>query len=65
MIVETSANQLFAVTETGDRDLAHVWSGIRVRRAKIRGTYERRPDAKPELVRKAGCKIVSQFKLRD
>lgn len=65
MIVETSSNQLFAVTETGDPDLAHVWNGIRVRRAKIRGTYERHPTAKLELVRKAGSKVVSQFKLRD
>lgn len=62
MIVETSSNQLYAVTEIG---LPQAWEGIRVRRAKIRGTYEVRPGAKPELVRKAATKIVSQFKLRD
>ena len=66
MIVETSSNQLYAVNETGDADLAHVWNGIRVRRAKIRGTYEAHPKARGiELVRKAGCKVVSQFKMRD
>lgn len=66
MIVETSSNQLYAVTETGSADLAHVWSGVRVRRAKIRGTYERHPtDNAPRLIRKAGSKVVSQFKLRD
>lgn len=66
MIVETSSNQLYAVTETGQADLAHVWSGVRVRRAKIRGTYERHPTAtRIELVRKAGSKVVSEFKLRD
>jgi hypothetical protein len=66
MIIETSSNQLYAVTETGDARLAHVWNGIRVRRAKIRGTYEAHPKAnRIELVRKAGSRIVSQFKMRD
>ena len=62
MIVETSDNRLYAVTETG---LPQAWEGIPVRRAKIRGTYERKPNAKPQLVRKAASKIVSQFRLRD
>lgn len=66
MIVETSDNRLFAVTETGDFNLAHVWNGVRVRRAKIRGTYERHPsDTTPRLIRKIGSKVVSQFRLRD
>ena len=64
MIVETSDNKLYAVTDvTG---MPQVWRGIAVRRAKIRGTYERRPnDTTVRLIRKAGAKIVSQFKLRD
>ena len=62
MIVETSSNQLYAVTEIG---LPQAWQGVAVKRAKIRGTYERKANAREELVRKAGCKVVSQFKLRD
>lgn len=63
MIVETSDNRLFAVIGLGT---AVAWEAVPVRRAKIRGTYERRPnDTAPRLIRKAGTKIVSQFRLRD
>ena len=34
MIIETSANELFRVRETGNPDLAHVWLGIAVSLAK-------------------------------
>lgn len=62
MIVETPDRLLWAVTETGD---ASLWQCIPVRRAKIRGTYERKPGAEPQAVRKAEARVVSQFRLRD
>lgn len=63
MIVETTDNKLYAVI---DEPLPQAWLGVPVRRAKIRGTYERRPnDTTPRLIRKAGSKVVSQFRLRD
>jgi hypothetical protein len=63
MIVETTDNRLFSVHEIPEPDLAHVWFGIPVKRAKIRGTYEARANAKPELVRKEGSKVVSSFRV--
>lgn len=66
MIVETPDRLLWAVTETGDASQSHSWwSGTQVRRAKIRGTYERKPGAEPQAVRKAEARVVSQFRLRD
>lgn len=64
MIVETSDNKLYAVTEVFG--VPQAWEGVPVRRAKIRGTYERRPnDTQVRLIRKDAAKIVAQFKLRD
>jgi hypothetical protein len=63
MIIETTANQLYTVAETGNPALAHVWYGIPVK--KVRGEYV--PTARgvnlqrrnsPELVRKAATRIV-------
>jgi hypothetical protein len=63
MIIETSGNQLYAVRETGDPSLTHVWKGIAVRRAKIRGTYETKPGATTQLVRKAAARVVSNYRV--
>jgi hypothetical protein len=56
MIVETSANELFFVVEPADEHLAHCWNGLRVKRSE--GGYARVKNAKPILVRKAGCRVV-------
>lgn len=56
MIIRTSANQLFRVTETGDAALAHVWRGIEVK--AVRGAYEAKKNARNILVRKAGSVVV-------
>lgn len=64
MIVETTDNRLYAVTEVFG--VPQAWEGVPVRRAKIRGTYERRPnDTAVRLIRKEAAKVVSPFKLRD
>jgi hypothetical protein len=63
MIIETSDNRFYIVTETGNPDLAHVWHGFPVKR--VRGEYvvtERGKSLQyrdsPELVRKAATRIV-------
>ena len=53
MIVETNAGVLFRVTENDG--ISHAWTGVRVRR--IGGEYFEK-SARPELVRKAGCRVV-------
>lgn len=67
MIVETPDRLLWAVAETR---YPGVWQGVPVRRARIRGTYERVPDgpfgrSTPRLISKAEARVVSQFRLRD
>lgn len=59
MIIETSSNVLYFVTEPADADLAHCWRGLRVKQAK--GGYVVTKNAKEELVRKAGCRNVAPF----
>jgi hypothetical protein len=49
-IIETSAGQHYAVRETGDPDLAHVWFGIAVKRSK--GAWSPKAKAREILVRK-------------
>lgn len=56
MIIETSANRFYRVTETGSPDLAHVWTGTEVKR--VRGEYVAKKNARPELVRKAASHVV-------
>ncbi|WP_035670092.1 hypothetical protein [Bradyrhizobium liaoningense] len=58
MIIETTANQLYLVKDYADTDLAHVWEGRRV--ARIKGGFRFVKRVRPEMVRKAGCKIVEQ-----
>lgn len=59
MIIENSANQLFFVVEPADEHLAHCWNGLRVKRVK--DGFVTVKNAKPELVRKAGCRTVAPF----
>jgi hypothetical protein len=62
MIIETNANQLYQVRETGDKNLPHVWLGTPVKREryadgdmiKVRFT----PKGKERLIRKALCRVV-------
>ena len=56
MIIETSDNRLYAVRETGDADLAHVWLGIEVKRTKA--GFVPKAKARQELVRKAASRII-------
>lgn len=56
MIIETSANQFYRVTETGCAELSHVWNGVQVK--KVRGEWIAKKSARPELVRKAATKII-------
>lgn len=67
MIIETSDNRFYRVTETGNPDLAHVWFGVAVK--KIRGEWVINTKRKtaggrtvnrsfPELVRKAASRVV-------
>lgn len=55
-IIETSAGQFYRVRETNDPDLAHVWYGVRVKRAKVGFVDSAR--LIEELVRKAGCRVI-------
>jgi hypothetical protein len=59
MLIETSDNRLYDVKDAGP-DYPQAWIGTRVKRGKIRGTYVPAANARPELVRKAGCKIIRQ-----
>jgi hypothetical protein len=59
MIIETTCNHLYFVVETGDTNLSHVWNGLRVKRVK--GGFVVTKNAKRELVRKAGCRVVAPF----
>lgn len=58
MIVETSANQFYSVSDANDANLAHVWYGQRVKRSG--GAFVPVAKLRTELVRKAGCRIVQQ-----
>lgn len=61
-IIETSANRFYHVTETNDASLAHVWNGIEVKiKSGRNGTWAPKKNARPELVRKVGARIVSRF----
>jgi hypothetical protein len=58
-IIETSANRFYAVTEYDDAALSHVWSGIAVK--KVRGSWQAKANARVEMVRKAGCRVVDSI----
>lgn len=58
-IIETSANRFYRVTETGDAALAHVWNGIEVKLVSGRkGTWAPKKNARAELVRKVGSRVI-------
>ena len=56
MIIETSCNHFFRVTETNDANLSHVWYGVEVKRVK--GEFVPKKNARTTLVRKAATRIV-------
>ena len=56
MVIETSANRLYRVTDTNSADLAHVWYGTEVKR--VAGAYVPKKNARVELIRKAATRIV-------
>lgn len=56
MIIETSDNRFFRVTECGDASLAHCWYGIAVKR--VAGQWVPKVNARQELVRKAATRPV-------
>lgn len=61
MIVETSANELYRVRETGNPDTAHVWHGIPVKRAKggfVVKAEATKPGFREHMVRKAASRVV-------
>jgi DNA-binding PadR family transcriptional regulator len=63
MIIETSDNRFYRVTETGQEGLSHVWLGIRVNFRHGKWTVPVSILNKPshrrqELVRKAATKVV-------
>jgi hypothetical protein len=62
MIIETSANELYRVRETGNPDLAHVWFGTPVKRTKTGfapKTEALKASFREHAVRKASCRVVS------
>jgi hypothetical protein len=56
-IIETSDNRLFHVREPEFPELAHLWVGIEVKRAKG-GAYVAKSGARERYVRKAATRIV-------
>lgn len=60
MIIETSANQLYSVTESTDPNLSHVYLGKPIKRVKngFALTADAKKQNKVSLVRKLGCKIL-------
>jgi len=60
-IVKNAAGYLFAVRETNNPDLAHVWHAIPMKRVK--GGYAVRGSGVVRLIRKAGCVEVRAKRL--
>jgi hypothetical protein len=58
MIIETSANQFFRVTDHEDPALAHVWCGVPVKKVKF--SWVNKANAREVLVRKAGSRVVAE-----
>jgi hypothetical protein len=56
MIIETSANQFYRVTEHDDPALSHVWLGVAVKKA--RGVWVNKANARESLVRKEASRVV-------
>lgn len=60
MIIETSANQLYNVTESTNPNLAYVYLGQPVKRIKngFTLTTDAKKQNKVSLVRKLGCRVI-------
>ena len=58
MIIETSCNKFYRVTEIADADLAHCWYGLQQVRRK--GAFVAKAGAKPSLIRKAATRVVER-----
>jgi hypothetical protein len=56
LIIKSSDGRIYRVTETGDANLAHVWTGIEVKH--VAGDWVAKKNARPSLVRKAATRIV-------
>ena len=56
MIIETSCNCFYQVTDFTDPNLAHVWNGIEVKRVK--GAWVPKKNARPSLVRKEASRLI-------
>jgi hypothetical protein len=56
MIIETSDNRFYCVTEPKDADLAHLYHGFRVK--KVRGKWVEAAKAQLTYIRKAATRIV-------
>ena len=56
MIIETSDNRFYRVTEPTDPDVAHLWHGFRVK--KVRGQWVEAAKAQLTYVRKAATRVV-------
>lgn len=60
MIIETSDNRFYRVSDTGDANLAHVWNGVEMKIVSGRkGTFAPKKNARTELVRKAGSRVLA------
>jgi hypothetical protein len=57
MIIETSDNRFYRVTENTDPALSHVWNGVEVKKA--RGGFVDKKNARETLVRKAASKVIA------
>lgn len=60
MIIETSDNRFYRVTETGNPATAHLWNAMRVKKDRKTGEWVRAGKWSLELVRKAATRIVEQ-----
>jgi hypothetical protein len=63
VIIETSDNRFYRVTETNQAGLDHVWLGTQVKRtakgwAVPAAVLKRKPHRQQELVRKAATRVV-------
>lgn len=58
MIIETSDNRFYRVTEINDPNLAHCWYGIELRKNRKTGKLTPRDASRLELVRKAATRVV-------
>jgi hypothetical protein len=56
-VIEDTANRFWAVWEAGDADLAHVFYGVEVKRAK--GGFQPKAKARKTLVRRECTRVVA------